>query len=268
MAKTNPETIDEVDMPIYVNGTEIKKVIETKFLGVIIDQDLTWEPHIKALSKKLASCTGSLNRITQVLPKELHKDLYHTLFESYIAYGITVWGNSTSSTKLKPLFKAQKKALRVVFGDREKYLDKFKTCARARPYPDQKLGSEFFIKEHTKPLFNVNKILALQNLYYYHACCEVFKTFKYRNPIAILEKSKFSKSHRNLFLITPYPSNLYSYHSSMAWNSARKLLDVKDTSTPISNLKEKLKSYLLEKQLLGDDINWIDLNFENPYTNK
>ena len=114
----------------------------------------------------------------------------------------------------------------------------------------------------------MKKILAIENLYYYHTCCEVFKTFKYRDPIAILEKFKFSKSHRNLFLITPYPSNLYSYHSSVAWNSARKLLDVKDTSTPISNLKEKLKSYLLEKQLLGDDINWIDLNFENPYTNK
>ena len=43
----------------------------------------------------------------------------------------------------------------------------------------------------------------------------------------------------------------------MAWNSARKLLDVKDTSTPISNFKDKLKIYLLEKQLLGD--------FEDPY---
>ena len=52
----------------------------------------------------------------------------------------------------------------------------------------------------------------------------------------------------------------------MAWNSVRKLLDVKDTSTPISNFKDKLQQYLLEKQLIGDGINWIELNFEDPNT--
>ena len=157
------EICDENAMPIFISGTEIKQVKHAKFLGVIIDQHLTWEPHIKALNKKLASCTGSLNRIIQSLPQKLHKDLYHTLFESYITYGITVWGKSSKS-KIKTLFKAQKKALRVVFGDKEKYLNKFKTCARVRPYPDQKLGSEFYIKEHAKPLLNKNKILALENL--------------------------------------------------------------------------------------------------------
>ena len=262
----NIEISNESEMAIYISGTEIKQVKNTRFLGIIIDQDLTWEPHIKALSKKLASCTGSLNRITQFLPKKLHKELYHTLFESYITYGITVWGKSSKS-KLKPLFKAQKKALRVVFGDREKYLDKFKTCARARPYPDQRLGPEFYIKEHTKPLFNTNKILALENLYFYHCCSEIFKVFKYREPILIFEKFKFSKSYKDLFLITPKPSNLYSYHTSVAWNSVRKILKIKDTSTSISILKEKLKKYLLEKQLLGDCINWIDLNFEDPLVN-
>ena len=80
-------------------------------------------------------------------------------------------------------------------------LDKFKTCARARPYPDQRLGPEFYIKEHTKPLFNTNKILALENLYFYHCCSEIFKVSKYREPILIFEKFKFSKSYKDLFLI-------------------------------------------------------------------
>ena len=259
----NVEMCNENDTSIFISGTEIKQVTDTKFLGVIIDQDLTWEPHIKALSKKLASCTGSLNRIIECIPQKLHKDLYHTLFESYITYGITVWGKSSKS-KLKPLFKAQKKALRVVFGDRIKYLDKFKTCARTRPYPDQKLGSDFYIKEHTKQLFNLHKILALKNLYFHHCCSEVFKVFKYRDPIVIFEKFKFSKSYKDLYLTTPKPSNLYSYNTSVAFNTARKIIKVKDASTPVSAFKEKLKNYLLEKQLLGDDINWIDLNFEDP----
>ena len=248
---------------IHINNSELKKVTHTKFLGVIIDENLTWEQHIKALSKKLASCTGSLNRIIQFLPKNMHKELYYTLFESYLAYGVTVWGKASKS-KLRLLFKAQKKAIRVVFGNKEQFLDKFRTCAKARPYPDQKLGQEFFNKEHTKPLFIANHILTLQNLNFYHTCSEIFKIFKYRNPISIFEKFKFSaRRSKNLFITTPHPSNLYIYHASVAWNFARTLMTVKDTSTSISTFKEKLKKHLLFKQALGDDSNWIETNFVN-----
>ena len=110
------------------------------------------------------------------------KELYYTLFESYLAYGVTVWGKASKS-KLRLLFKAQKKAIRVVFGNKEQFLDKFRTCAKARPYPAQKLGQEFFNNEHTKPLFIANHILTLQNLNFYHTCSAIFKIFKYRNPI-------------------------------------------------------------------------------------
>ena len=122
---------------IHINNNELKKVTHTKFLGVIIDEYLTWEQHIKAISKKLASCTGSLNRTIPFLPKNIHKEIYYTLFESYLAYGVNVWGK-TSKSKLRLLFKAQKKAIRVDFGNKEQFLDKFRTCAKARPYPDDR----------------------------------------------------------------------------------------------------------------------------------
>ena len=193
----------------------------------------------------------------------MHKELYYTLFESYLAYGVTVWGKASKS-KLRLLFKAQKKAIRVVFGNKEQFLDKFRTCAKARPYPDQKLGQEFFNKEHTKPLFIASHILTLQNLNFYHTCSEIFKIFKYRNPISIFEKFKFSaRGSKNLFITTPHPSNLYIYHASVAWNFARTLMTVKDTSTSISTFKEKLKKHLLCKQALGDGSNWIETNFVN-----
>ena len=75
--------------------------------------------------------------------------------------------------------------MRVIIGDRAKYLDKFKTCARVRPLNEQRLTTEFFIKEHSKPLFNSHGFLNFKNLYYYHSCCEVFKIFKYKSRIAI-----------------------------------------------------------------------------------
>ena len=191
----------------------------------------------------------------------MHRDLYHTLFESYLTYGITVWGGA-SDTKLKPLFKAHKKVIRILFGDREKYLDKFKTCARTRPYPNQKLTSKFFIKEHSKPLFIKNDIINLKNLYFYHCTNEIFKIFKFKSPIAIYETFSFSKrGYKNLFIVTPKPSETFDYRASVIWNSVRQTLGIEDASTSISSLKERLKKFMINKQAMGDDEHWIECNF-------
>ena len=43
----------------------IKQVSETKFLGITIDNKLSWDTHINKLSKKLSCATGILNRISK-----------------------------------------------------------------------------------------------------------------------------------------------------------------------------------------------------------
>ena len=107
---------------IRINDYEIDEVEETKFLGVaIIDNKLTWLPHLKLLAKKLRCCSEQLNRIN-FLPTHLYKNLYHTLFKSHLSYAISVWGG-VSETKINPLFIAQKHCIRILFGDKEKYLE-------------------------------------------------------------------------------------------------------------------------------------------------
>ena len=76
----------DINPPIMIGSTEIKRVSKIKFLGVLIDEKLSWEAHVKSLTKKLASCTASINQIAASIPKNLHMNLYHTLFESYITY--------------------------------------------------------------------------------------------------------------------------------------------------------------------------------------
>ena len=41
-----------VNVPLTLENTVIKRVTETKFLGVLIDQHLSWKPHIDFVSKK------------------------------------------------------------------------------------------------------------------------------------------------------------------------------------------------------------------------
>ena len=93
----------------FTSYTSLSQVENIKFPGVIIDDKLTWQPHLSSLLLviKLSCCTGRLNRITQFIPSDHHTSLYHTLFESYLSYGVSVWGGAKPS-KLKPVFKAQK----------------------------------------------------------------------------------------------------------------------------------------------------------------
>ena len=134
---------------LSINGIVIKRVQETKFLGVIIDEKLKWGPHIKYLNSKLKCEIGKLYKMKGCLPTDLHANLYHTLFESHLGYGISVWGGS-SVRKLEPLFITQKKCIRIMFGDNEAYRNKFMTCARSRSKEQQILGAEFYELEHRK----------------------------------------------------------------------------------------------------------------------
>ena len=91
-AKKSAKAITDDDMncpPITIGNTGIKRVSEIKFLGVTIDDKLSWDAHVKLLSKKLASCIGSINQIATYIPENLYINLYHTLFENNLTYGIT-----------------------------------------------------------------------------------------------------------------------------------------------------------------------------------
>ena len=247
------------DFMLMINRTLIKQVSETKFLGVTIDDKLSWAPHIKNLNTKLRSCCGRLYRIKHLIPESLHKQIYHTLFESHLSYAVSVWGG-IGTNKLNPLFLTQKKCLRVMFGDTEAFLDKFRTCARTREYGSQILGVEFFEREHTKPLFVNNELLCIQNLYRYHCIIETFKIIKLRQPISMY--SLFNRSTRkDDLLITPIPSTQFTYKSSSLWNKYRQPSGIHDFTATIGSFKAALKRSLLDTQQRYDKFEFNECNF-------
>ena len=262
--KTPKNAPDPFDEPLLINGIEIDEVKETKFLGVTIDNQLSWIPHIKNLTKKLKYNSGMLNRIKDFVPQSHHKSLYYTLFESHLTYGITVWGGVADSI-LNPIFVAQKRCIRIMFGDKAAYLDKFKTCVRARTGDFLKLGSEFYMKEHTKPLFNTHEILVTQHLYHYHTILNTFKILKTHTPISLYSCYKFSQSQRRaLQLITSFNSHNFMYKSGTLWNifiTSENLNEVNDFSVSFNWVKTKLKKWLFRLQKLGDQCEWADENF-------
>ena len=82
---------------------------ETKFLGVVIDNKLTWKSHISLLCKKISKSIAILKLLKYTYPKIILRTLYMSLIYSHLNYCNLIWGAAENST-LDPLFKLQKKS--------------------------------------------------------------------------------------------------------------------------------------------------------------
>ena len=129
---------------VHLNDTEIEFVEKFNFLGVIIDKNLTFKPHINAVSKKVSKLTGILNRLKRFLPYRILITLYHSLILPHFMYGILIWG-----FKSNDLFKLQKKIIRII--TKSKY------------------------NQHTEPLFKCCGILKIMHLCELHELKFCFK---------------------------------------------------------------------------------------------
>ena len=249
---------------IFINGHRITKVQHTKFLGVVIDAELSWDHHICYLIKKLRSISGALSRIRHSIPVELYTKIYAALFESHLTYGISVWGVALKDKANDKLFVTQKHCIRIMFGDYDAYLNKLSTCARTRPYGHQKLGTNFYQKEHTKPLFNDLKLLSVQNLFKYYCISEIFKIIKFRCPYPLYDSINVSTRDTSLTIILPDKANTFLYVAAQLWNSIHKKIVKSDCGleTSVSLVKIRAKCLILECQAAEERDKWTDKNFQ------
>ena len=83
------------------------------FLGVIVDEDLSWESHIQFVCRKIAKNIGIMYKARLYLELNILRNLYYSFIYPYLSYGALIWG-SNYKTKLKPIFILQKRALRAI----------------------------------------------------------------------------------------------------------------------------------------------------------
>ena len=173
--------------------------------------------------------------------------------------GGVVWGG-ISCESLQQLFLLQKKCIRILFGNKEAYIDKFKTSARTRVFHDQKLtNTNFYVREHTKPLFKANTILTLHSLYCYHSLIMLYKTLRFKSPYSLYICFNVSVRKETL-IIVPLFSHNFVYKAAVLWNNIRTTLVIKDFSQSISVTKVNIKAHLQKIQNLGDQIEWSPEN--------
>ena len=97
---------------LRLNGKKIFESTKIKYLGIILDNRLSWKFHTDELSKKLNRAVGMIYKIRDVCLKSVLRSLYFSLFNSHLSYGLPVWGNCKLIYSNK-LIIAQKKILRA-----------------------------------------------------------------------------------------------------------------------------------------------------------
>ena len=97
---------------IILSGKRIYPTASVKYLGVKIDQHLTWQHHINDLSVKLNRANALLFKIRKFVDDKILRSIYFAIFESNLNYCSLVWAQNYNA--INRLVILQKKALRIM----------------------------------------------------------------------------------------------------------------------------------------------------------
>ena len=67
---------------IHVSGVKLERSYSTKYLGLILDKDLTWKSHLHYIQKKLAEGVGLMAKKRKYLSNKNLLSLYYAFFYS------------------------------------------------------------------------------------------------------------------------------------------------------------------------------------------
>ncbi len=241
-----------------INNIPIEHKEVARFLGVLVDNKLTWTHHINAIKAKMSRYIGTMYKLKSILPVKARLMIYNSLIQSHLNYCSMLWGTSSKSN-IEKLFRVQKKAIRATMPGFINYF-----------YKDGNTPT------HTKPFFKENNILTVHNIIVKHIVN--FLNTLYHNP-----------EHLPNSIIELIPDNApdltRSIEQSMSWYNEYNSVPYKNTvffkgpllyvelaqnsgySTDFNvrgklSFKKRSKSLILSIQHSGNEQEWENENFK------
>ena len=74
-----------------LTGQVLEEVLDAKYLGVTLSNDLEWSKHIAIMTDKANSEVSFLRRNLKGCPEKLKQTAYFSMIHSFMEYGATVW---------------------------------------------------------------------------------------------------------------------------------------------------------------------------------
>ena len=116
---------------------------QTRYLGMLIDENLSMNSHNECISGRLRKANGALSLIRHYVPFSILRSIYYALFQPHIQYGLQIWRQNLSPNSR--IIRLQKIAVRLLtFAEynattkplfaRTKYLASLRLCFQAQYY--------------------------------------------------------------------------------------------------------------------------------------
>ena len=225
MLATN-KNFDLDHFKVSSNNSEIKRNECIKYFGVLIDDKLCWKNHIDCTCSKIFKGCWALQSLENILPPKFLIDVYYSLIYSHLCYCITSWGCS-SKTRLMPLIKLQKRAVRIITNERN--------------------------RDHTIPLFLDCKLLKVAEMYILELSKLMFKVHK--NILTISDSTTFipvstvhhyharyrAENFHSKQISKQYMKKSVEIMGSIIWSEVPKEIQ----QFPFSKFKKSLKDHFL-----------------------
>ena len=107
----SPQHLSSETVSIKSGNHQVKQPGYVKFLGVLLEENISWRYHLLELSRARTCCL--FVRVRHFLPKNTLTCLYKSLFSPFQHYGIVVWG-LTYESYINPVFLLQKRVVSAV----------------------------------------------------------------------------------------------------------------------------------------------------------
>lgn len=140
--------LNTVPSPIFIDGASIGQVDTCKFLGVTVDDGLTFKSHIENVCTKVSRGCGLMYRMSNLVPLSVLKILYSTIIYPHLTYGVEIWGSS-ARTQLRRLRSLQNRSIKFL-----------------RTADSQTIGS-VFVNNHLFTLEEIHKLFTLLRFFKY-----------------------------------------------------------------------------------------------------
>lgn len=230
---TPRSSVNEANLDFYLNGSQIERVHQIKFLGVILTDTLNWKNHIDGTANKISRIAGIMNKLKHELPSNILFTIYNSLVVPYLNYSLIAWGNSPNST-INRIQVLQKKVMRII--DKKRY------------------------NSHTTHSFHKYKSLKLADLYQFRSCLLYYRALN--NYLPSYFKDTLKANETTHYHSTRGRANIHinsvqsqigkqclNYKIAQSWNSLPE--DIKSHRTAsIHIFTSKLKTFFINKYSL------------------
>ena len=235
-------------LKVKLNGIKLNPEDEVKYVGLILDEYLTFKSHIKLLNAKLKRANNLIAISRHYLPKNLLIQVYYGQFYSHITYGCQIWGQNENSIS-KTIALQNKAVSLILFSQSNSYSSLYKELKLLKLKDIIKLNNILFthatLNKNTPGIFS-NYFSLNQTTHKHNTINSITST--YSNPTGTLKIPIFNTRSGDLSL---------KYVCSKLWNTILRELSLKFPKEYSSNpfwlissltatLKNTLKRHFLE----------------------